>query len=373
FDAEVSLNAIEIDGKILIQALVRDITKRTQAENDLKESEERYRILYDNLPDGVIGVDTNGIITFCNTRVLEMFRYDKEDEVVGRRLDEFMHPDYKGPAMQSLKSSLAEGKTALDGFEGLGIRRDGSEIYFHLSSSFIKVGDSIVGFQSHIRDLSEWKGTQEQLKRQREELSIFAHSMAHDLRSSIHVIVGLADLHKEDRKDKHLTDIIGIAGKMDSILSKSVELAEAGIVIGERTLVNLEELFREVAITSIPDEIKVNIGGLPLLSCDRAKMVQVIQNLMQNAHEHGKATTISVSSKIEEDTFSISVSNDGVPIPEEYRDKFFEHGFSTKAKGGLGLSIIQRIVEAHGWKISLQSIEPATLQIDIPSKDIHYN
>ncbi|MHA1288001.1 MAG: TCP-1/cpn60 chaperonin family protein, partial [Candidatus Thorarchaeota archaeon] len=271
--------------------------------------------LYENLPDGVIGTDTNGLITFCNSKVLEMFQYENEKDVIGRRIDEFLHPDYKEPAMDVFRTSLAEGKTKLDGFEGIGIRSDKSEIYFHMSSSIIKVDDIIVGFQSHIRDLSDWKVNQELLKLQREELSKFAHTMAHDLRSSIQVITGLAELYQMDRTEKHLTDIIGIAGKMDAILSNSVTLAEAGIIIGPKSYINFQELVHEVAATSIPDEIQIEHDDLPSLNCDRAKMVQVIQNLMNNAHEHGNASIINIDTKKETDTCSISFSNNGVPIP----------------------------------------------------------
>ncbi len=133
---------------------------------------------------------------------------------------------------------------------------------------------------------------------------------------------------------------------------------------------NFEELIKEVAVTSIPDDIRLEFGELPLLNCDRSKMVQVIQNLLHNAYEHGKATSINISSKQDKDGVSVMIENDGMPIAEEIRERIFEESVSIKQDGGLGLIIVKRIVEAHGWEISLEQGLPTTFKIYIPIKAI---
>jgi signal transduction histidine kinase len=157
---------------------------------------------------------------------------------------------------------------------------------------------------------------------------------------------------------------------MDSILTKSVALADAGLIIGPRTLVDLEELVREVAITSIPDEIQLTLGKLPSVSCDRAKMVQVFQNLLQNAFEHGNATEIQISSLLDDGGILLEISNNGISIPTKYKDLIFEQNFTTKKDGGLGLSIVKRIIEAHKWTILLETTNPVTFKIHIPLGDV---
>ncbi|MCK5264256.1 MAG: HAMP domain-containing histidine kinase, partial [Candidatus Thorarchaeota archaeon] len=108
----------------------------------------------------------------------------------------------------------------------------------------------------------------------------------------------------------------------------------------------------------------------PLLNCDRAKMVQVIQNLLHNAFEHGKAASITISSKQDTNGVSVMIANDGIPIPEEFRERIFEQSVSVKQNGGLGLIIVKRIIEAHGWEISLEQVQPTTFKIYIPIKAI---
>ena len=110
---------------------------------------------------------------------------------------------------------------------------------------------------------------------------------------------------------------------------------------------------------------------MPSVYCDREKIRQVVQNLLLNAVEHGQPNVVEVRKENNAVGISLLFSNDGEPIPETRRENIFSSHYSSKtATGGLGLAIAKRIVDAHGWTLSLDSSEKTTFRITIPNVQI---
>ncbi|MFX0171802.1 MAG: sensor histidine kinase [Candidatus Hodarchaeota archaeon] len=169
-----------------------------------------------------------------------------------------------------------------------------------------------------------------------------------------------------------MNKVIKHTKRMELILNRSLELAVAGLVIDKKEIVDLNVLVDTIAELTVPQRIKIIKKNLHSITCDPGKMSQIFQNLFRNAVIHGDPTEIEVEIiKSDGEDFTgkiLTITNDGKQIPEEIRKKIFARGFSTKENGkGLGLYIVKKLIEAHGWKIDLDFSGKTTFKILIPN------
>lgn len=221
------------------------------------------------------------------------------------------------------------------------------------------------------REIEERKRVESRLRAQKEELSQFAHMISHDLRGGFHNILGYMELLEDDFKSSFIGKVKEQVTNMQAIVEKSVILADAGLVIDERERTSLMSIFHTIEKVSDFQNTEFEVGTLPDIYCDGQKLMQAIQNLIYNAIIHGNATIIRAYIEEESEFIDLVISNDGVPIPKEIRKKIFQRGFSTKrGHRGLGLTIIEKIIDAHNWLFILDESEQTTFRIRIPKKDV---
>jgi PAS domain S-box-containing protein len=344
---------------------IQDTTDRHLAEQALMESRESYKQLYSNALIGLFRVRiSDSMILECNDYFAQFFSADGRQSLIDGS-GFFKNYLLNSTAWKDIKDSLKKMERVVTELQVTG--REGHRPWIRFSLRLMSERGYIEGVMS---DITQQKEAVIMLEKQRAELSDFAHSMSHDLMNIFHNMQGFIELAEDENDIKHIHRLYGLIKEAGDILDHSVVLADAGLIVEEDfTEVDLDKLVNSIASSAIPDSINYSQDRLPVVKADVMKITQVFRNLFDNAVRHGQPNNIRVSLADQDGWYSISVSNDGVEIPEKHRSKLFQRGFTTSKTGkGFGLAIARRIVEAHKWKIYLKDSSETTFELLIPKK-----
>jgi len=345
-----------------------EITERKRVEEELETSEEMFRLLTGSMKEGILVVDQERNVRYSNSQYEMMWRVPKEimdtkDDVkiLNFVLDQLIDPlDYLDK-VGNLYNSQDQNYTTI-------VLKDGR--IFNRYSFPIRSEEKTKGRAWVFRDISDEVSIDDKIKREREALSDFAHRMSHELRNRLSAIKGYAVLLEKDYNQGNIESIKKLVEKSMNLMSRSVLLADAGLIIGNMSHNSLDRIVDGVISEVLPDEVHIEKDTLPFVMCDRLKVAQVFRNILKNAIEHGSARKIEIRSIDNIERKCILIKNDGEPISEAHHDKIFIEGFTTKKDGGIGLGIVKKIVEAHDWSISLDRGVPTCFRIFIPNSNL---
>ena len=379
-----------VDGKIRGTVLVfRDITER-------KQVEEATRLLADVMEfsdDAIISKDLNGLITSWNRGAERLFGYSAA-EMIGRPISLLAAPDRAGEILAILER-IKRGER-VEHFESIRRGKDGRLVNVSLTvSPILDASGKIVGASKIARDITERALAiksiaqhADQLARSNANLQQFTYAASHDLQEPLRTVVTftqlLADRYGEKldgEANEFMSYVISAATRMrlliTDLLTYSRTVHHEDVPLKEFALKDAVDLAAHNLQLAIEESATaLETGPLPALHADKVQMIQLFQNLISNAikYRSDEAPVIRITAEQNGEEWVLSVCDNGIGIPAEYKEYVFGvfkrlHG-NSRAGTGVGLAICKTIVERHGGRIWVES-EPgrgSTFKFSISTK-----
>jgi len=385
---------------------ISPVFSRLRAETKLRKSEERYRLLVENINDSVV-ISQNEKFIFFNTRFAEMLGYEY-DELLMKDYREVYTP--KGVEILMKRSEKRErGEEVPARYETIFRKKDGSEIDVEANVRIIDYKGQPATF-AVIRDITDRKRAeaekakleaQIQHSQKLESLGILAGGIAHDFNNLLMGILGnaslaLMNLSATSPIRDTIEQIEKASQRAADLTRKMLDYSGKGKFVAQS--INLSELIKEVTpllMASISKKIILNYNlkdDLPSIEADESQIRQVVMNLIINASEaiadRSGIITVNTGVKIcdcqylsktflddslpEGSYVYLEVIDTGIGMDADTLSKIFDPFFTTKFTGrGLGLAVVLGIVRGHKGAIEVQS-EPgngAMFRVLFPSSD----
>jgi PAS domain S-box-containing protein len=357
-----------------------DITDRRRGEEEVRESDERFRGLATAFPQLVWSSKPDGNLEYANALLKEFT--GPSDRPAGERAfwDDLVHPEEAGPHMERWRESMASGKM----FESqVRLRRasDGTYRWFICRAVAVRGRENrIVRWLGACTDINDQMNyavdlriTNEALQRSNADLEQFAYAASHDLQEPLRMISLYTQLLQEE-----------YAGLLDDMARSYVDFAVSGAQRMERLLQDLMAYSRVSAASQGPTEIsdakialdaalgnleaavrksgaQFHVGELPSVAAPAVQLVLLFQNLVGNALKYcgGNVPEVWVDAEPAEKFWKFSVKDNGIGIEPQYAKQIFGvfkrlHGAEYEGTG-IGLAVCQRIIDRTGGKIWLES------------------
>lgn len=221
----------------------------------------------------------------------------------------------------------------------------------------------LLGVSKHI---TERKEAQHDLERQIDRLEEFANILSHDLRNPLSITLGRAELASETYPDdEHVESILRNVKRMGAIIEDVLTMTKQGRQIESTERVSLRTVAAESWEHAGGDEDALTVVDELTLEAAEGRLRHLFENLFDNAVEHG-GSDVSVAVEPLDDGDGFAVTDDGPGIPPAERNEVFEQGYTTADDGtGLGLNIVEQVVEAHGWEIEVVESEDGGARFEI--------
>ena len=364
----------------------------------LEESEERYRNFVEQSSEGiwllefdgpipttlppeeqVRRIQKHGYVAECNDTLARMYGYRSGREMIGTRLIDLYGGEADERNFQSTLKLVESGYRG-DNRETQEFTSRGERVYFLNNAAGIIRDQHLVGIWGTQRDITDLKQAEaeqealvEELETKNAELERFTYTVSHDLKSPLITIQGFlgyleqdAQAGNTDRMNADISRISSATQKMQQLLDELLELSRIGRIVSPVEEISLHELAHEavgnVAGRLVEHRVAVRIApDLPVVHGDRPRLREVLENLVDNAVKFmgdQPEPQVEIGVRRDGEETVITVQDNGVGIDPLYQEKVFGlfEKLNVESEGsGVGLAIVQRIIELHNGRIWIES------------------
>ena len=372
-DVEIYPGHLQMGQADLLYLIIKDVTPRNRLEKALRDSETRYRRLLETMQEGLAIQNQEGINTYVNQRLCDMLGYER-DEMVGAPIEKFVMPD----EIQKLDSQMEKRYQGTSGnYELTFQHREGNPIYALVAATPVMSSTGQYrGSFGVITDITERKQMEQDLIESNAELDAFAHTVAHDLKNPIAVMMGFSNVLEtgfmsmsDEEMKEYLTTISRTSEKMINIIDELLMLSE----MRHTDTVDMQRLDTNHIVEEALQRLSymANQYSATIEKPDRSTwhpamghagwIEEIWVNYISNAMKYGgQPPQIWLGSDLLPDGMvKFWVKDNGKGIPDDKLASVFTPFTrlnQVRVQGhGLGLSIVQRIVQKLGGEVNVES------------------
>ena len=387
FNIEVEGSIFDYKGKPHLLAVIRDITKRKQAEGALKQAESRYRSLFEGVPTGLYRTTPKGEIVDVNQTTVYMLGYPDKEAFMRINASDL----YANAEDRQRWQAMMERDRVVRGFEVQFRRYDGTIIWVQETARIVRDADGrVIYYEGSLEDVTEEKKAEEekqnlqsqlQQAQKMEAIGTLAGGIAHNFNNLLMSIQGNTSLMLLDTEPNHphyerLTNIEKLVQSGSKLTSQLLGYARGGRY--ELTPISMNQIIEETSTTfsmtkkdiTIHKDLDKDLYGV---KADLGQIEQILLNIYVNAAEAMPGggdlflKTINITHKdIKRKPYKVkpgeyvllTVRDTGIGMDKKTTERIFDPFFTTKglAKGtGLGLASVYGIIKAHGGYIDVES------------------
>jgi len=378
---QIFRDKVSWNGREVFQIVYHDITERRQAEESLRASEEKYRVIVENSSDVIFTTDAREDYVYVSPSVTKVFGYQPE-ELIGKPFISFIHPDDLGIIKEEIRRTYEPDFSFASDIE-YRLRHASGEWRWVISKGN-RVADAngnFLHFIGIIRDVTALKQAQEERQRMEDKAQVasrlavvgeMAAGVAHEINNPLTGVLGFSQmlLEKpnvpEDVKAELRLIVDGsqrVADIVKRLLTFARQTKPVKSVTDINSLIDNTLKLREYVFKTANINVVTRFDPeLPWSVVDPGQMQQVFLNIIVNAEQamktaHGRGT-LTVTTETKGNNIFLSFQDDGPGIKPENMKRLFEPFFTTKAPGegtGLGLSLSRSIILEHNGRMSVES------------------